>query len=112
MYPSAHALFILGRESDASVPGELPPDVRDAGKAASDVYDSYAIDEGDGFLVRFIRTPAKDRLELDYQSIFNEIVMGTEPVEEMFEAFRLLCDELGIRAAIDEVNARLTESSH
>jgi putative aldouronate transport system substrate-binding protein len=112
-YPAAQALFLLGRcpvsGYDTDIPSELPPGVKRMISEAEDRYDAAAMDEGDGFLARFIHTPAKDALKmnLDYSAAFNDIVMGTEPVEDMFEAFRLACETLNIRKVIDEVNARI-----
>jgi hypothetical protein len=109
-YPSAQVLFLLGRslmsEHDSLVPSELPPDVKLAGAEAAALYNASAIDEGDGFLARFIRTAAKERLEsgLDYNAAFNQMVISDEPLEEMFEVFREECEAWGIRRVIEEVN--------
>lgn len=116
-YPAAMLLFILDRgryrlgEYDTDIPSDLQPALKTAGYEAAGLYNEYAIDEGDGFLIRFLHTPAKEAFEaaVDYNAAFNAIVTGHDPVEEMFAIFRAECEEKNIRAAIDEVNARMSE---
>lgn len=114
-YPAAQLLFILDRsrsrlgENESSIPSGLPPDIKTAVYDIAARYNEAAIEEGDGFMARFIHTPAKDALEaaINPGAAFNAIVAGTEPVEEMFALFQQECDEKNIRAAIEEVTARM-----
>lgn len=68
-------------------------------------YNEHRIDEGDGFYCRLISTPAKDEYyaSIEYASAFNQIVAGTDTVENMFAAFKADCMSKGMQKAIDEV---------
>jgi ABC-type glycerol-3-phosphate transport system substrate-binding protein len=118
-YPSAQLMFLLDAnrsrlaEYDEYIPSPMHPAIKAACTEAARVYGESAIDEGDGFLIRFLRTPAKDGLRnaMDYSAAFNRIVMGAEPVEEMFAAFKRDCEQKNIRAAITEVNAFFSQIS-
>jgi putative aldouronate transport system substrate-binding protein len=114
-YPSARALFLLAptqdrlAEYDANIPSKMPPDIKAAFNEAERLYAEAAVDEGDGFIIRFMHTPALEQLasEINFASVFNDIVTGTEPVTEMFARFRRECEQKNIRTAIGEVNARM-----
>ena len=111
-YPASRLLHLMEpsqsrlAEWDTDVPSPMPPSVKDALNNAAIIYGNAAIDEGDGFLIRFIRTPAKDEIEetIDYIAMFNSIVTSDLTVEDHFNHLRLECERLNIRAAIDEVN--------
>lgn len=112
-YPAARVLFLLGRglfgEHDFNIPALLPPSAKQWRDDADALYGQAAIDEGDGHLIHYLHTPAKEALAetVDFAAAFNTIVMGHAPVEEMFAAFRAECEEKNIRAAIEEVTARM-----
>jgi putative aldouronate transport system substrate-binding protein len=72
-------------------------------------YNKHVLPEGDAFVARLISTPAKDEI---YSAIRDDslsteiynIISGTAPVDEMFEAFLGICYSKGIQDAIDEVS--------
>ncbi len=104
-YPAAQVLQLMGQPLAQS----LPDSVR-AGMELTDAqYEAAVQAVDDGYLAHFIHTPARVRLEseINMGAAFNAIVMGGQPVEEMFAAFRALCDEKGIRGVIGEVNAAI-----
>lgn len=68
-------------------------------------YNKHVLDEGDGFYCRLISSPAKDEAygAVEYSSAFNQIIAGTDTVENMFAAFKADCMSKGMQSAIDEV---------
>jgi len=56
-----------------------------------------------------IPTPAKNRLAIDWEAEFVQIIMGEDDVEVMFDEFLNQIQYLGVPEAIEELNARVAE---
>jgi hypothetical protein len=101
-YPAARVLQLLGEP-----PHTLPAGL-EAGMQLTDAkYEAAVPVVDDGYLAHFIHNARRSSFEgkINMGAAFNAIVIGDADVAEMFAAFRALCDESGIRAVIDEVNA-------
>jgi hypothetical protein len=101
-YPSARVLHLLGEPVHT-----LPAGVEAGMRLTDEKYEAAVPEADDGYIAHFIHTPLRSSFEskINTGAAFNAIVIGGADVTEMFAAFRALCDENGIRAVIDEVNA-------
>ena len=92
---------------DTNIPSVIVPQIKEACGEWNVEYDKSYSPEGDAALCRFISTPAKDDLQIEFNDGFSLIIMGSEPVKDMFEKFKADCRDAGIEQAIGEVTEKM-----
>ena len=105
LIPRTHGDF--RQQFNVEIPSTTHVDFRRDSLAINEKYDESVIDEGHAMILRFVTTPEMDDLlnYVDEGSAYAQIIMGREPVAEMFAKFRAECDAVGARAAIDSATA-------
>lgn len=81
----------------------IPQGIKDLGKAARDKYNAVALQQNIAW--SYIFTPSKETTIIEPKDTFTNIIMSTDDVEAMFEAFKKDCKEKGIDKVIEEVTA-------
>ncbi|MBO9609974.1 MAG: extracellular solute-binding protein [Paenibacillaceae bacterium] len=85
----------------------LPQAYSDYAKVVRDR--ANAVVDSPNLVPRFLSTPNKDSLQLDYSTEITKIVMSNDDVDTMFNRFVQESMNKGLAKAIEEVNAKMKE---
>jgi len=85
----------------------IPLEYRELGETVRGMYNKAALEQN--LSVRYLSTPTKDTLPINYRDSFTQMVIGDEDIEVAFPRFVEECMAKGLDAAIAEVNAIVQE---